>query len=383
MDESGIGDLRDEMTSVGLFGALEYIARGVAELPGRKCIVFMSEGFAEMFRDRAESGRMWRSMSRMLGRANAAGVVVYTMDARGLQSGRLNAEDNPQKIQTGNDGTYDAETLVRDAGAGRLRNLLDSQESLQFIANQTGGLAIANTNDLNLGLDRVLTDQQGYYLLGYAAPKGAPRSGWDQDRVKVRVKRPGTHVRARQGFFGPSDPNEPKGFGYDTLTTAALSPFASGGITVRLTSMFGHDTKQGAYVRSLLFIDTSDLQFAEDQPGRHTATFQVNLLAVGDNGAVLAEWRRLVPVALDDQQFQLARERGIVYSVRTQVKEPGAYQMRAAVRDANTQRTGSASQFLEVPRVGFGSPRALGRALEGARRGRRDLRRRHRARRGA
>ena len=177
------------------------------------------------------------------------------------------------------------------------------------------------------------------------------------------------HVRARQGFFGPSDPNEPKGFGYDTLTTAALSPFASGGITVRLTSMFGHDTKQGAYVRSLLFIDTSDLQFDEDQPGRHTATFQVNLLAVGDNGEVLAEWRRLVPVALDDQQFQVAKERGIVYSVRTQVKEPGGYQMRAAVRDANTKLTGFG---LAVPRGAegrLGPPRALGRAAEGARRG--------------
>jgi VWFA-related protein len=365
VDDSPAGDLRDAMASVGSFGALEYIARGIAELPGRKCIVFFSEGFGGMFADRRESGRMWRAMTRMLGRANAAGVVVYTIDARGLVAGGLTAEDNPQQVQTGIAGTYDAEALVRGKAADRVRYLLDTQESMQFIADQTGGLAITNTNDLNLGLERVLRDQEGYYLLGYTAPKGAPRSGWDQDRVKVRVKRPGLRVRARQGFFGPSDPNEPRGFGLDPLTTAALSPFGSTGITVRLSSFFGHDTKEGAYVRALLFIDSNDLQWDEDTPGRHTATFQMNLLAIGDTGQVLAEWRRLVPVALDYEQYRASQERGIVYSVRTRVKRPGAYQMRAAVRDTNNRATGSAAQYLEVPKVGAGKLALSGVLLKG------------------
>jgi hypothetical protein len=172
-------------------------------------------------------------------------------------------------------------------------------------------------------------------------------------------------VRARQGFFGPTDPNEPKGFGLDPLTVAALSPFASGAIAVRLTSLFGHDSKDGAYVRSLLFVDSGDLQWDEDTPGRHTATFQLNMLAVGDNGEVLGEWRRLVPVALNDEQFKQSQERGILYSVRTRIKEPGAYQMRAAVRDVNTKATGSASQFIEVPKVGAGRLALSGVLLKG------------------
>jgi len=365
VDDSEVGRLRDAMASVGSLGALEYVAHGMSELPGRKSIVFVSEGFTQLFVDRVDSGRMWRALSRMLGQVNAAGVVIYTLDARGLQTGALTAEDNPQQRQTGNRGTYDAEALVRNAARSREDALLNSQESMQFIANQTGGLAITNTNDLNLGLRRVLDDQQGYYLLGYAAPQAAPRSGWDQNRVKVRVKRTGLGVRARQGFFGPSDPNEPKGPGYDGLTNAALSPFSSTGITVRLTAMFGHDARSGAYVRSVLFLDTNDLRFDEDQPGRHTATFQLVLLAIGANGRVLADWQRLVPVVLNDQQFQLAKARGIVYSVRTQVKEPGGYQMRAAVRDVNTKLTGSASQFLDVPKVGSGKLALSGVLLKG------------------
>ena len=365
VDDSAVGEIRDAMASVGSLGALEYIARGVAELPGRKCIVFFSEGFGGLFKDRGESGRIWHAMSRMLGRANGAGVVVYTIDARGLAAGGLAAEDDPQRYQTGNAGSYDAGQHVRDLQESYARYLLESQESMQFIATQTGGLAITNTNDLNLGISRVLRDQDGYYLLGYAAPKGAPRSGWDQNRVKVRVKRSGLRVRARQGFFGPSDPNEPSGFGFDPLTMAALSPFASSGVTVRLTSLFGHDAKNGPYVRSMLFIDAADLQWGEGTPGRHTARLQVNMLAIGENGQVLAEWRRLVPVALDAEQFRLALERGILYSVRTPIKQPGAYQMRAAVRDANTTMVGSASQYIEVPKVGNGKLALSGVLLKG------------------
>jgi hypothetical protein len=36
------------------------------------------------------------------------------------------------------------------------------------------------------------------------------------------------------------------------------------------------------------------------------------------------------------------------------VKKPGAYQLRTAVRDANSERVGSASQFIEVPDVSKG-----------------------------
>ena len=55
--------------------------------------------------------------------------------------------------------------------ADRRRPFIDSQQSLRFIADQTGGLAIENTNDFNFGISRILDDQRGYYLLGYAAPQ--------------------------------------------------------------------------------------------------------------------------------------------------------------------------------------------------------------------
>jgi hypothetical protein len=212
---------------------------------------------------------------------------------------------------------------------------------------------------------RILDDQRGYYLLGYAAPKDSLRTGWDQNRVKVRVKRPGLRVRARQGFFGPFDTGAPKVESADPLVMSALSPFGSGGISVRLTSVFAHDPKAGSYVRSLLFIDPGDLHFDVDQTGKHTARFQVLVMGVSDNGRVIDAWRREVPLALTDQTFQLIKERGIVVTVRTAAKEPGPYQMRAAVADLASKHVGSAAQFLEVPQVGGGRLALSGVLLKG------------------
>jgi hypothetical protein len=310
--------------------------------------------------------------------------VIYTIDARGLQTGKVTAEDNPttrdwrppvgtslssSMNNPDSGGFLDAPGHRMGAGAeaaeDRGRVIIDSQESLRFIADQTGGLAVANTNDLNLGIRRVLDDQQGYYLLGYIAPKGSPRSGWDQDRVKVRVKRPGLRVRARQGFFGPVDTSVPKVESADPLVMSALSPFGSGGITVRLTSLFGHDAATGPFVRSLVFVDPGDLHFAVDDTGQHTARFQVLLMAIGDNGQVLDGRRREVSLALTDQNFRLVQERGIVVAVRTLAKESGPYQMRAAVEDLTSKTVGSASQFLEVPAVGRGRIALSGVLLKG------------------
>jgi hypothetical protein len=107
--------------------------------------------------------------------------------------------------QARSDGGFPVTPTARMGAADRRRPFIDSQASLRFVAHQTGGLAIENTNDFNLGISPILDDQRGYYLLGYAAAEDSPRSGWNQNRIKVRVKRPGLRVRARQGFFGPLD----------------------------------------------------------------------------------------------------------------------------------------------------------------------------------
>jgi hypothetical protein len=69
---------------------------------------------------------------------------------------------------------------------------------LRTMADNTDGVAVVDTNDLDKGLRRISDDLTSYYLLGYYSTNtkldGRFRS------LKVRVKQPGVDVRARRGY---------------------------------------------------------------------------------------------------------------------------------------------------------------------------------------
>jgi hypothetical protein len=68
-------DIRNVYYTMGSLGALEFIARGLEGRPGRKAVVYMSEGM-DLFQDREQGGPLWSRFIRLLDRANRAGLVV-------------------------------------------------------------------------------------------------------------------------------------------------------------------------------------------------------------------------------------------------------------------------------------------------------------------
>ena len=363
-----VDKVRGELMSAGTLGALEYVLRGIEAMPGRKSVVFVSEGFDLGLREHKAS-RVWSTFTRVMDRANRAGVVLYSLDARGLQTAGLTAEDDPQSRRVlyntgsptppnaaGNPGKADEafRKQVTKGQADRTRDLMDTQETLVYMAEQTGGFAILNSNDLAGGLGRIVDDTRGYYLIGFETliPKD---QAWDPNDVRVRVKRPGLEVRARRGLFGPADTSRPRDpVAADPLVAAALSPFQSGAIDVRLTTLFAHDTREGSYVRSLFFIDPAGLTFVDGPDGRRDADVTLLLLGIGDNGRTVGQAKIDVPLRLDPAAYQLLQQRGLLYSARLPMKTPGGYQIRAAVQDARSRAVGSSAQFVEVPKVGKG-----------------------------
>jgi VWFA-related protein len=352
---------RRDQASAGTLGALEYVLRGIAELPGRKSVIFVSEGLDLGIRDN-KSSRVWSTFTRVMDRANRSGVVVYALDARGLQTGLMTGDDDPQTSLVpvgggpGREKPLAAEMnkVVLKGRLNRTRELFDSQESLVYLAEQTGGFAVLNTNDLAAGMARVVDDTRAYYLLGFdTLIPNADR--WDPNDVRVRVKRPGLRVRARRGLFGPADPTSTRdAVVADPLVAAALSPFSSGDIDVRLTTLFAHDAKTGSYVRALFYIDPSGLTFADGPDGRRDTDVTLLLLAIGDNGQAVSEMRRKLQLRLTPEEYRRLRERGLLYSVRLPMKTAGGFQVRAAVQDVASKTIGTSTQYVEVPKVGKG-----------------------------
>ncbi len=343
-----LDQFREDLFAVGTLGALNYVVRGMRDLPGRKSVLLMSDGFKIFNRDDpSRSTRVLDSLRRLTDLANRSSVVVYTMDARGLQVLGLTAADNTSD--------YTPEQ-VEQRLSDRRNDFLDSQEGLDYISRQTGGFAIRNNNDLSAGIQRVLEDQKGYYLIGYRPEESTfdPATGRRKfHRITLKFKRPGLKHRTRTGFYGVTDEEaRPNNLTREQqLTHAITSPFGTGGIQVRLTSVYVNDAKAGSFVRSLFHIAGRDLTFTEEPDGWHKATIDVVAVTFGDNGRVVDEISATHNLRLRGETYKRALENGFAYNLTVPVKKPGAYQLRAVLRDATSEHIGSASQFIEVPDV--------------------------------
>jgi VWFA-related protein len=339
-------EFRGETFSVGTLGALSFIVRGMEQLPGRKSVVMFSDGFEILDRkDSDDTTRVLASLRRLVDQANRASVVIYTVDARGLPVLGLTAEDS-----TGGRSPQEVLDEVNKRGA----NYFDTQDGLNYLAAETGGLFLHNNNDLGGLVRRALDDQKGYYLIGFRPDESVFETAGGHARFNdlgVKVKRPGLRARHRSGFIGvpDSEAKPARATRLQQLVGALSSPFSSGDVPLRLTSLFGGSREGGAVVSSIMHIDMGGFKFTDEPDGWRKAVLDVVALTFGEQGNVVDEINRTETVRVRAEAYDIVRRNGLVYQMQVPVKKPGAYQLRVAVRDAANERLGSASQFIEVP----------------------------------
>jgi len=197
--------------------ALEKTVRAMAGLPGRKALIYVSDGLpqrpgeelyqymVDIFSDQVVASGLLQSpadfddasieslgedesklFDRITRAANANQVTFYTVDARGGSGERMFGADS------------DSSTIP---GGGRIAlealRTINMQEPLIEMAEATGGTSILNTWEMEDAFFRTGADFDNFYSLGYRSPA----AGDDEyHRIDVRVKRPGMKVRHRQGF---------------------------------------------------------------------------------------------------------------------------------------------------------------------------------------
>ncbi|MDT4953680.1 MAG: hypothetical protein QOJ02_1818 [Acidobacteriota bacterium] len=342
---SEIEDFRQEVFKAGALAALEYITRGLKEIPGRKAVILLTSGIPVSNVGRT-SDRILSGLERLIELANRSSIVYYTLDARGLETLNFTAADpGGMPWDTG-----------RRLSAMRADSF-DSQSGMHYLAEQTGGTFFGNNNDLSAGIKRAIEDLKGYYLLAYRPEASTfdPKTGRPRfHKLTVKVKRPGVKVRTRAGFLGVADDKlltVPKlaVTRRGQLINALNSPFNSGDIEVRLTSLFANNPGRGSYIRSLLRIDAAALKFKETADGWHEAVVDVMAVTFDAGGKVVEEANRTETIRAKGPSYERLLRDGLIYVLNVPVKQPGGYQLRLAVRDATTLLTGSANQFIEVP----------------------------------
>ena len=333
--------------------SLRFIIDSMGYLPGRKSMVLLSDSlpresqddFAELSQGtlRQESLRMGPSttdnmpaLQLIAEKAIRASVVIYSVDTQGLQTIGITAAD------------------AFTGGPDRMHALMSSRSMMlrirreggEFIAKETGGFQVRNSNSFEFG--RIVEDQSGYYLLGYRPSEETFNRRFH--RIKAKVKRSGLTLRTRFGFFGVSeeDMNREKPTARDQTNMALASPFMAQDVDLDMTSFFIHDTKVGSIVRSFIYIDGKDLTLTGVN-GRYQGSIELHGVVFGDNGAVVEQVTRGASLSLPESDYQQARSQGVRLSFDIPVKSAGAFQVRVAARDRPSSRIGSAGQFVLVP----------------------------------
>jgi VWFA-related protein len=324
--------------------SLRYIMTGMNELPGRKMMMLFSDGMriqSDSSKSRADA--VYSMLEDLTDFANRSSIVVYTYDTKGMKAMQIDASDNTYEIIDGHREMKLAE---------RFGNFKATQEGLAYIANQTGGKALMNSDDFNGGIQRALDEQSGYYLIGYVPDNDTfDVTKHRFNKLEVKVNRPGVNVSYRSGFFGTSSPKAAAASPTieRKMAAALTSPFASNEIAVGVNARYADDPVDGPYISSFLHIDARQLTFTDDAGGWKKAKFDVAAVTFGDNGVPVDQKESEYTIKTKGATYDAMLKNGFVYVLTMPVKTKGLVQFRAAVRDSSSGKIGSASQVVDIP----------------------------------
>jgi len=330
----------------------DFVLDGMKFLPGRKSMVVLSDDLPISTRMAGEEPygadspiNLEAAFHKVTEKAIRSAVVIYTADTRGLQYTGLTAAD---KVAFPPRNVVQPDSVLVGVRNARSSAMFDGRQGADLLSQETGGFLNMNSNDF--GLKKVMTDQQGYYLIGFRPADET----FDRrfHALKVRVKQPGLTVRTRSGFYGFTDDQvravrlTPD----DAINHALLSPVSAQEINVRLTSFFIDDPKDGPLVRSLLYFDPHDVTFTE-RDGWQVTNLKIKTMVFGDNGKPIAEEERTGNMRFRGEGYQRALREGVTYTLDFPLSVKGPFQIRVAVRDDETSKIGSAGQFVELPNL--------------------------------
>jgi VWFA-related protein len=322
------------------FYPLMALAKAQAGLEGRKAILFFSEGLQV-------PSSVEEAFKAAISEANRANVSIYTIDARGLDTGRdLQAAgaalDKAGRVsqqamaKRGADGTSIEEVLNDELVVSSLKS--NTQSVLRELAESTGGTLIANSNDLGKGLERVTSDLSSYYEIAYA-PKNAEADGAFR-RIEVKVARRGVDVTSRSGYFAlPATDAAPLlPFELPLLAAAAAAPppymvdFDAGAFRF-------HDTPRGRQFTLVAEVQTAALSVQEDTKAkRYRAHLAVMALVKDAAGAVVERISNAYPLE-GPLANAPALKRGKLLFKQQLWLQPGRYTVTMVVRDQLAQHT--------------------------------------------
>jgi VWFA-related protein len=342
---------------------VEQVLRGMAPLPGRKLCLLVSDGFLV---GKGTTQERTRGLQQVVDAATRSGTAVYSVVGSGLVSIVGDAA-----AVVGNVGP--AGLRDRVARAGERLNV----ETLQGLADDTGGLVLRGSEGIATGITRMLHDDDSLYLLAYE-PANRKRDGRFR-RIEVRL--PGHRsyaLRTRRGYFAPDDskrkaqnqraaldvratpgtlgapgmpaasPAGPLSLSIAAARRALAVPAPQAGVPLRVAADFLELTPGQPEAVVKAHLEPEGLPWTKGD-GRQRAEFDLIggvFEASGQPGPLFAGRHYVLDVTPDE--FEKLKESGVRFEANFPLK-PGRYEIRMLALDPAHAPLGGVASPIQIP----------------------------------
>ena len=345
--------LERDQQGFATINSLLAVITPMRNLPGRKTIIFFSEGLAL-------PQSVQTKFPAVINAANRANVSIYAIDSAGLriESGttearnEINSLANRRMQQTarGNDtGTSGPYTKALERNEDLLR--LDPRSGLGQLANETGGFLIHDTNDLKAGLQRIDDDMRAYYVLTYI-PKNDDYDGQFR-HIAVKLNRPNLEAQTRKGYYAVESVGQLPMLDYEAPAIAASrnaqstsNPFSLRGAALDFpaTGRPGLAVILGeAPISAFSLLPSSDKK-------SYNSDFSIIALVRDETGQIVQKVSQHYPLSGPIEKLPAVKKGDVLFYREVQLP-PGRYAVQVIAYDAAMRKADVRSANLEVRRV--------------------------------
>ncbi len=354
--------------------ALMALVQGLKPLPGRKTVVFFSEGLSV-------TPRVASEFQSVIATANRANVSVYAIDVGGLRTesstamdatalNQMAAERVRQEMSSGIGGSarpasggFASDTNqfrgsvskeIAERNEAMLRN--NPRTGLTRLAEETGGFLVADTNDATKGFDRMEQEMHSYYLLSYQ-PTNAAFDGTYR-HIEVKVNRKNMRIQSRNGYLALPPTTSIPVRTYEAPVVAQLDrqPRPSD-FPIHARALVFPEAARPGRVPVMVEFKIGAMQF-QQVPERklEAADFAVVARIRDSSGKEIDRLSRDYKIGYPPDKLEQAKAADVLFFEETDLP-PGKYGIDAAAYDSVGQRASVVSTTLDVPNPAAQGPR--------------------------
>ena len=346
---------RDQQGFATINGLLAVI-NPMRNLPGRKTIIFFSEGLVMPTSVQAK-------FPAVISAANRANVAIYAIDAAGLRT-ESSAAESAKELNSLASQRLNQQSRAGDRiGTGPYMKALErNEELLRFdprsglgsLADQTGGFLIHDTNDLSTGLRRINDDMHGYYMVSYV-PRNDDYNGKFR-QISVKLNHPNLEVQTRKGYYAVESVGQLPVLEYEAPAIAAARNANSSFPFIGSALSFPAPNRPGL---SLILAEAplSAFSFTPSSDNKtYSADFSVVALVRDQGEQVVQKLSQHYPLSGPLEKLNEAKKGDVLFYREAQLP-PGTYTVELIAYDGSSGKVSVRNTGLEIPSADEAKPR--------------------------